>query len=84
MDRTEHRDERPNPPRTRMILIAAAMLAFLLAVTMNSLWLVAAAVVPVAAYVLREQSPELAARSTAAILAAALSLILLGLGVAHS
>jgi len=38
----------------------------------------------VAAYVLREQSPELATKSTAAILAAAVSLILLGLGVAHA
>ncbi|BCJ52249.1 hypothetical protein Asp14428_37240 [Actinoplanes sp. NBRC 14428] len=67
-----------------MILIVTALAALLLAVTMNSLWLVGASVIPVAAYVLREQSPELAATSTAAILAAAASLILIGLGVAHS
>ena len=67
-----------------MILLVAAIAALLVAVSTNSLWLVGASVVPGAAYVLREQSPERAARATAAILAAAVSLILIGLGVAHS
>ncbi len=58
--------------------------ALLLAVATNSIWLTGAAIVPVAAYVLREQSPDGASRTTAATLAAGLSLILLGLGIAHA
>ncbi|MFI5935615.1 hypothetical protein [Actinoplanes sp. NPDC051494] len=75
---------RPDRRRTGAILVLTALVALLLAVSTNSLWLVGAAIVPVAAYVLREQSPELAAKSTAATLAAAISLILLGLGIAHA
>ena len=60
------------------------MAALLLAVTANTLWLVAAAVVPVAALMLQESTPEQFTASTAATLAAAVGLILLGLGVAHS
>lgn len=65
-------------------LLTIALVAVLLAVATGNLWLVGAALVPMAAFVLREQSPELAARSTAAALAAALSLILLGLGIVHA
>jgi hypothetical protein len=81
---SEHRAERPERVRTGAILVMAALVALVLAVLTNNLWFVGAAIVPVAAFVLREQSPERAATSTATTLAAAVSLILLGLGVAHA
>ncbi len=81
MCRTQHEPQRH---RARAFLVMAVMAALLLAVTVNVLWLVAAAVLPVAALVLQEGSPERSATSTAATLAAAVGLILIGLGVAHN
>ncbi|WP_305789771.1 hypothetical protein [Symbioplanes lichenis] len=80
----EHPGEpsRRSGPEVTLIMLAGA--ALVLAVAASSLWLVGAAIVPAAALVLREQSPDGAARSTAATLAAGLSLILLGLGIAHA
>jgi hypothetical protein len=70
--------------KTGPLLVTVALAAVLIAVTTGSLLFVGAALVPVAAFLLREQSPELASRATAATLAAGLSLILLGLGIAHA
>ncbi|GAA2490012.1 hypothetical protein [Winogradskya humida] len=78
------RARRAKRTRTGAILVMASLVAVLLAIFTSNLWLVGAAIVPVAAFVLREQSPELAAKSTATTLAAAVSLILLGLGIAHA
>ncbi|AGL14565.1 hypothetical protein [Actinoplanes sp. N902-109] len=77
-------NEHLHRPITGAVLVMIAIALLVLAVVTASLWLVGAAIVPVAAFVLREQSPERAATSTATTLAAAVSLILLGLGIAHS
>ncbi|WP_067496124.1 hypothetical protein [Actinoplanes sp. TFC3] len=77
-------EHRPQRPPTGAILVMAALGVIMLAVLTNSLWLVGAAIAPIAVYVLREQSPDRVAASTATTLAAAISLILLGLSVAHA